>query len=289
MKAPLQKSPIPSSQIFVAKLLEDPYFDPNWHFHPEFQLFTVLEGTGTRFVGDNIQRFQANDLVFTGPNLPHLWRSDQEYHSGSSNLTTKGIVIYFQEDFLGDYLLQKDELFKIKQLLLKANQGMHILGKTAVKIRKQMQSILHLQSFSAVLQLLNIVHILANSTDYQLLAGETYNNNLKRADTDRMNRVYDYIMEHFRRKISLEEVANLVYMTPTSFSRFFKSHSNKTFSQLLSEVRIGHASKLLIEQDVPIAQACFKSGFYTLSNFNRQFKRIHKISPSDYKQAYSKF
>lgn len=286
MKSPLQKSPIPNSRVFVVKSLEDPYFDPNWHFHPEFQLFVVEQGSGTRFVGDNIQRFKAGDLVFTGPNLPHLWRSDPEYFDGRQELITRGIVIYFHEDFLGDPLLKKNELYEIRQLLARAGRGMRIVGKTARNVHRLMNELLALRDFRSVLQLLEILDILANSTELEFLASDTYCNSLKKSDTDRMNRVYDFIMEHFTRKISLEEVASLTYMTPSSFSRFFKSHTNKTFSQLLSEVRIGHASKLLIDQDMGVAEACFKSGFQTLSNFNRQFKGIHHLSPTEYKKAY---
>ncbi|MEZ4993453.1 MAG: AraC family transcriptional regulator [Saprospiraceae bacterium] len=286
MKSPLQKSPIPNSRVFVVKSLEDPYFDPNWHFHPEFQLFVVEQGSGTRFVGDNIQRFKAGDLVFTGPNLPHLWRSDPEYFDGRQELITRGIVIYFHEDFLGDPLLKKNELYEIRQLLARAGRGMRIVGKTARNVHRLMNELLALRDFRSVLQLLEILDILANSTELEFLASDTYCNSLKKSDTDRMNRVYDFIMEHFTRKISLEEVASLTYMTPSSFSRFFKSHTNKTFSQLLSEVRIGHASKLLIDQDMGVAEACFKSGFQTLSNFNRQFKGIHRLSPTEYKKAY---
>ena len=286
MKAPLQKSPIPASKVFEVKILEDPYFDPNWHFHPEYQLFTVLKGTGTRFVGDSIQRFKTGDLVFTGPNLPHLWRSDQEYFAGNQQLVTKGIVVYFHEDFLGDSLLQKNELHEIRQLLLKARRGMWIVDKTALGVRKMMKKLVQTRSFKSVLQLLNILDIIADSSEYHFLASENYGNSLKRSDTDRMNKVYDYIMENFTRKITLEEVATLAYMTPSSFSRYFKLHSNKTFSQLLSEVRIGHASKLLIEQDMPVGEACFRSGFHTLSNFNRQFRSIHHLSPMEYKRAY---
>ncbi len=286
MKAPLQKSPIPAAQVFVIKELTDPYFDPNWHFHPEFQLFIVLEGTGTRFVGDHIQRFEAGDMVFTGPNLPHLWRSDQSYFEGDSNLMTRGIVIYFQENFLGKAILQKNEFFEIRQLLSKASRGMLIFDKTARCIHKLMSKLLGLQSFKSILVLLEILHLLAHSRDYELLASETYSNSLKRKDTHRMNLVYDYIMDNYHKKITLEEVAELAYMTSSSFSRYFKQHSNKTFSQLVSEVRIGHASKLLVEQDISISEVCFKSGFPTLSNFNRQFKRIHGLSPSEYRRAY---
>lgn len=286
MKVPLQKSPIPASQVFIIKKLTESFFDPSWHFHPEFQLFTVIKGTGTRFVGDNIQRFKAGDLVFTGPDLPHLWRSDQAYFSGENASNTAGIVIYFHENFLGADLLQKKELFEIKQLLNKAKRGLFFSGKTALSVRKAMQRLLETHSFNSFLLLLEILKTLAQSKDYQLLASETYVNSLKRTDTDRMSRVYDYIMAHYTEKITLKEVADLAYMTPSSFSRYFKQCSNKTFSQLISELRIGHASKLLMEQDLPVKEVCFKCGFLTLSNFNRQFKHIHGLSPTAYRRAY---
>ncbi|PHN01752.1 AraC family transcriptional regulator [Flavilitoribacter nigricans] len=286
MKTALQKSPIPATQAFIARRLDDPYFDPNWHFHPEYQLFVVLEGTGTRFVGDSIERFRPGDLVFTGPNLPHLWRSDQEYFVGNSNLRARGVVIYFHDNFLGSALLEKNEAFSLRQLMTKATKGLKILGETSRRIRQMMNGILGLQDFESVIKLMEILHLLSQSTEYDLLSSDGYSNTLKRSDTDRMNRVHDHIMAHFQQRIKLEEVAALAYMTPSSFSRYFKSHTNKTFSQFLSEIRIGHASKLLIEKEMSVAEACFKSGFYTLSNFNRQFKSIHGLSPTEYKQAY---
>ncbi|HKK74100.1 MAG TPA: AraC family transcriptional regulator [Saprospiraceae bacterium] len=284
MKAPLQKSPIPASRVFVIKELVDPYFDPHWHFHPEFQLFIVLEGSGTRFVGDHIQRFQAGDLVFTGPNLPHLWRSDPEYFSGNPDLITRGIVLYFHENFLGEDLLQKKELFEIRQFLNQAKRGMQFFDETASSTLNLMKKLLAFRSFNAFLLLLEILHTLAKSSNSRLLASESYGYNLKRSDTDRLNRVYDYIMENFTQKITLKEVADLAYMTPSSFSRYFKQRSNKTFTQLISELRIGHASKLLIEKDLSILEICYQSGFRTLSNFNRQFKDMYEMSPTEYRR-----
>lgn len=286
MKTALQKSPIPASHAFIARRLDDPFFDPNWHFHPEYQLFIVLEGSGTRFVGDSIERFRPGDLVFTGPNLPHLWRSDKEYFEGGDRLRARGIVIYFHENFLGDALLQKNEAFNIRQLMERATKGLKVLGKTARQLRKMMENLLDLQDFESVIKLMEILHSLSQSSEYQYLSSDGYSNTMKRSDTDRMNKVHDFIMEHFNRRIKLEEVAALTYMTPTSFSRYFKSHTNRTFSQFLSEIRIGHASKLLIEKEMSVAEACFKSGFYTLSNFNRQFRQVHGLSPTEYRQAY---
>jgi mannose-6-phosphate isomerase-like protein (cupin superfamily) len=99
MKHPLQKSRIPEAKAFVVKELIAPYFDKHWHFHPEYQLFWVIKGKGTRFIGDQMKPFKEGDMVLTGPNLPHLWRNDQEYFQKNSNLETLGIVVYFPEIF----------------------------------------------------------------------------------------------------------------------------------------------------------------------------------------------
>ncbi len=287
MKAALQKSPIPASHAFVVKDLRDPHFDPNWHFHPEYQLFVVLQGSGTRFIGDHVKPFKEGDMVFTGPDLPHLWRSDNEYFEGREDLWTRGVVIYFHENFLGDQFLQKEEMIKVKQLFTRACRGVEVIGKTAECIRKMMLELLDLTGFESVIHLLKILHLLANTTEYHLLSSAGYTNSMKEGDTERMNKVHAYVMGNFRRKISLEEVAAIANMTPTSFSRYFKVHANKTFSDFVSEIRIGYACKLLIEDRLNVSQACYESGFQTLSNFNKQFKSITHRSPLAYKKEYT--
>ena len=286
MKCALQKSPIPSSHAFVVKELKDSYFDPNWHFHKEYQLFVVLKGTGTRFIGDHVKAFKAGDMVFTGPDLPHLWRSDPEYFEGTKGLWTHGLVIYFHEDFLGKSFLEKEETIRLKQLFTKAYRGLDITGQTAENIKAKMKELLKLEGFERVLKLLQILNILANTSDYHLLSSAGYTNSMKESDTERMNQVHAYVMKNFQQKISLEEVAAIASMAPSSFSRYFKTHANKTFSEFVSEIRIGHACKLLIEEKVNVSQACYESGFLTLSNFNRQFKSITQRSPLEYKREY---
>lgn len=287
MKTPLQKSPIPASHAFVAKELHAPYFDPNWHFHAEYQLFVVLQGSGTRFIGDHVKAFKSGDMIFNGPNLPHLWRSDPEYFEGNKKLWTRGLVIYFHEGFLGKSLLEKEEAIRLKQLFMKVSRGLEITGRTAAQVSNMMKELLPLEGFERVLQLLKILHVLANTTEYQLLSSAGYRNSLKEADTHRMNKVHAYVMKNFRNKISLDQVAAIAYMTPSSFSRYFKTHANKTFSEFVSEIRIGHACKLLIENKINISQACYESGFQTLSNFNRQFKTITQRTPLEYKKEYN--
>ena len=285
MKA-LQKSPISADRAFEYKYLEAPHFDPNWHFHSEYQLFIVLHGTGTRFIGDHVHFFKPGDLVLTGPNLPHLWRSDPEYFDGDSQLYTQGIVIYFPEDFFGNQFLQKMELYQIRQLLAKAARGISFGGRTTERIKRMMLQLLNKKDFDSILQLLNILQVLAKSDDYHLLANPEYSNSLKESDTERMNKVHAYVMKNFREKITLDEVAALANMTASSFSRYFKTHSNKTFSEFLTGIRIGYSCKLIIEKKLSVTQACYDSGFNTLSNFNRQFKAYTHYSPLAFRNKY---
>ena len=287
MKSALQKSPIPNSHAFVAKLLRQPNFDPIWHFHPEYQLFMVLKGSGTRFIGDHVKHFKEGDITFTGPNLPHMWRSDNEGYAVEENLWSEGIVVYFHDDFIGKSLLQKEEMIKLRQLFQKSLRGLDVTGRTADTIRSMINNLLHLEGMESVLELFKILNCLANTTESTVLASPGYTNSLKEGDTERMNNVHAYVMKNFKNKIELGTVASLANMTPTSFSRYFKIHANKTFSEFLSEIRIGHACKLLIENKMNIGEACYESGFQTLSNFNKQFKAITKRTPLSYKKEYS--
>ncbi len=286
MNSALQKSPIPDTHAFVAKALSQSVFDPNWHFHPEYQIFMVSKGSGTRFIGDHVQPFKKGDITFTGPNLPHLWRSDTKRSTEKNDIRAEGIVVYFQDNFIGENLMQKEEAIKLRQLFRKSRRGMDITGKTAQTVQKMLLKLLNLNGFDRVLQLMKILNRIAQSDETLILASAGYTNTQKEGDTERMNRIYSHVMHYFTEKIRISEVAALAHMTPTSFSRYFKVHANKTFSEFVSEIRIGHACKLLIDKKTNVSHACYESGFKTLSNFNRQFKKITKRTPLEYKRAY---
>lgn len=288
MKPMVHKSAIPDTKAFVIKELIAPTFDPNWHFHSEHQLFVVLEGTGTRFVGDSIKPFKEGDMVFTGPDLPHLWRSEDAYFDKANNLRTHGIVIYFQEDFLGDALMRKEEMEKIRLLLQRSVYGLEIKGETNRCITQMMIELVHLQGIPSLIQLLKIIDLLTNSVECYTIAHSGYINQYKENETVRMTKVYEYVLQNFRQKISLDEVAAIANMTPSSFSRYFKARANKSFSNFVSEIRVGNACKLLHEQEMNISQISYECGFNTLSNFNKQFKEITGKNPLKYKEEYFK-
>ncbi|GAB3257402.1 AraC family transcriptional regulator [Larkinella harenae] len=283
MRNALRKDLEPVASSFIVKELVEAHFDPNWHFHPHYQLFLVEEGTGTRFIGDSIKPFTEGDLVFLGPNLPHLWRSDQPFFQRNSNLITRGIVVYFSEDFLGDHFFDKPEMKLIQQLLQHARRGLEWSGPTRSMARQVLRDLSsHPVNFSRVLTFLQLLNDLSHATDHQFITSLGYTNTVKPSETDRMQQVHDYVLGHFHDDISLETVADLAGMTPPAFCRYFKTRANKTFSEFVSEIRIGHSCKLLMEGKLSVTQVSYESGYRTLSNFNRQFKGITGQTPSEY-------
>lgn len=287
MKAAIQKSTIPDTQLFIVKKLDDKHFDPIWHSHCEFQLFVVLEGTGTRFIGDSIKSFGPGDLVFAGAHLPHLWRSDERYFLKDSELSIQGIVIYLQENFMGEQTIHKQEMLLIKNLLKKSARGLEFYGECKAQIICMMKELTLMNGLESLIQLLKILQKLANSKTYHYISNTTYDGPVNQNETDRMNKVYEYALANFRRKISLPELAEMLCMTSSSFSRYFTMRNNRTFSKFITELRIKYACKLLTETDMPVSTISYECGFNTLSNFNKQFKEIMNKKPFEYKSQFS--
>ena len=286
MKPLLEKSIENLNQSYLVKTLKEPFFDPNWHFHPHYQLFTVIKGTGTRFIGDDIRHFNVGDTVFLAPNMPHLWRSDREYFEKDSQLMTEGIVVYFKEDFLGSEFFEKSEMYDIKTLLKKSERGLDLTGQLKEELVNDLKNLPVDSGFQGIIKILSILDKLSKSTDYQYIASTTYSNTHKISETERMRRVHEYVLKHFKENINLSTVASLSNMTDAAFCRYFKSRTNKTFSDFVKEIRIGNACKILQDENKSISQTCYESGYNTVSNFNNQFKSLKGISPKQYQKLY---
>lgn len=286
MKPLLEKSIESLNQSFLVKKLQEPFFDPNWHFHPHYQLFTVIKGTGTRFIGDDIRHFEEGDTVFLGPNMPHLWRSDRNYFEKESQLQTEGIVVYFKEDFLGNDFFEKPEMFDIKSFLKNSERGLDLTGTLGLEMVSDLKELLGLTGFEGISKLLNILHKLSITNDYQYISSSNYTNTHKISETERMRIVHEYVLKHFKENINLSTVASLSNMTEAAFCRYFKSRTNKTFSDFVKEIRIGNACKILQDENKSISQTCYESGYNTVSNFNNQFKSLKGVSPLQYQKLY---
>lgn len=263
-----------------------PYLYKYWHFHPETELTLIRKGTGMRLVGDSMEPFSDGDLILLGSDLPHLWRNNPAYFQKSPDLHVEAVAIHFIDNFWGKAFLELPEIKGIKEILIKAKRGIHIEGKTKQKIKHLMEACLNARNAERVTLLIKMLDILANSREYSLLSSIGFSKSYDLISTDNINAIYNYTLEHFQNKISIQEISTIANVSPNSFCRYFKSRTLKTYWQFLLEVRIGYACKLLIENEMSISQICYSCGFNNLSNFNRQFKLITNATPSQYQKTH---
>jgi AraC-like DNA-binding protein len=253
-----------------------------WHFHPEAEIIYVEKGTGTRFVGDHAEPFGEGDIGLTGANLPHVWRSDPVYRENIPGLTTHVLVVHFHDNIFTGPLAVLPEMQGINKLLFESQYGIKFFGSAREHIKVRMEEMMKSTGVAKILKLIGILDFMSKSEEKQLLASTGYSKIRKSADFDRFDKVHRYMIENFQESMNLEDVSSIIGMTPTSFCRYFKKHTSKSFHTVLNEIRIGHACKLLIENKMNISGICFESGFSNISNFNEQFKKIKGFSPSQY-------
>lgn len=263
------------------------FFPCPWHYHPEYELVLVTKSTGQRMVGDHIGNFREGDLVFMGPMVPHVWVNDPVYINGEADTMAEAIVIHFGEDFLGQNLMKIPELENLKNFFSSSKYGMVIKGKTREKITKIMQKMIGINGLQRISALFMIFDILSDTTEYELLISPGFMKTTEFKSTDRYSRITEYILRNYQEEITLPQVASYANMAITTFCNYFKEHYRVTFVEYLNSVRIGHACKLLAEDEQTIVQIAYQCGYINLANFNKQFKRIKKMTPTEFKKRLS--
>lgn len=282
MKAKLLERRNPFDKSFNSAIHSYPHFLNIWHYHSELELVYILSSTGTRFIGDSIKTFEPGDLVLIGEGLPHMWQNDPKYFEKDSTLKAEAITLHFKKDFGGKGFMQITELLQIQQLFEMAAQGIVFNKQTAEEAKSMMMDIHQGDGFERLITLLQLLQKLATQGDFQLLSTKGFSNLAEKNGDLRIDKVYAYTFNNFRKNITLEEVADVANLNPTAFCRFFKKHTKKNYSKFLNEIRIGYACKLLLEERLNISEVGYESGFNNLSNFNRQFKNMMALSPSQF-------
>jgi AraC-like DNA-binding protein len=284
MRPQFHKLPFSSDSSFLYKTWECAYFDKPWHFHKEYELVLIDKTEGIRFIGDHVTNFEDGDLVLTGPNIPHLYRNSEQYYK-NQGLVARSVFIHFTDDFLGKPFFDLPEMKSVRKLLNKSSLGIEIRGQTNTHVRQKMVGMQEETPTQRLLTLLDILTFLSTSNELRVIlsCGFTANN---RYDTDRINEVLQFIMENYTNEIYIEEIASKLNMSEASFSRYFKHHTRKTFSNYVTEIRIGHACRLLMEDNYNVTEICYLSGFDNLSNYYRHFKRHIGVNPTDYRKRF---
>lgn len=276
-------TPLTISDCFTVFSRTKTEFDFPLHYHEEFEINLILNAKGAkRIIGDHIGEIEDIELVLVGPNLPHCWKTN--------NCVNKKIIettVQFHKDLFDDKLLRRNQLYFIKEMFEKAKQGILFSVTTTQLVEKRISELGSKEGFFSVLELMSILNILSNSKDMQLLSDASFSNVNKSYNSRRVEKVIEYLNQHYDKPISLAEVANIANMTEVSFSRFFKANTGTSFINSLLEIRLGHASRCLIDTHLPIGDIAFNCGFNNISNFNRLFKKRKKCTPKDFREDYS--
>ncbi len=248
-----------------------------WHFHPEIELVYVDKGSGKVHIGNHLSYFNKSQLLLLGANLPH--------HGFSDRLTAKGseTIVQFKPDFFGNTFLSMPEMKKIVSLLDRAKKGIMFKPETKRNVGPKIQRLLGFDGLERVILLLEILNDLALSNAYTLLNVDGFAFETSLQDSTKVDLIFKHINNNFERHISLEEIAGKASMTVPAFCRYFKKATGKTFTKLVNEYRVVHATKLLSESPSSITDICYECGFNNFSHFNKSFKEFTGKSASKYR------
>lgn len=264
---------------FYAYRFQVPFFEFKWHYHPEYELTCIVKGNGNRIVGNSYEQFAEGDMVLLGSNLPHTWSNKQSYDTYS-----EAIVIQFSKEFISPFL-DLHESVLIKNMLESSSRGISFGPDEA--LRAKMNELTESYGVDRILGLISLLDELSKRQT-SFIAPNTFHNVVSKKSEMRINKVCNYIQNHFSDKLSIKKVADLIHLTESNFCKFFKKATGKTYSNYINEIRINEACRLLVQTEKTVSQISFECGFETLSYFNRVFMKIKQMTPSKYKESHSK-
>jgi len=281
-------SPLSSKDCFILIERQKTNFNFPIHIHPECELNFIENAKGAqRIVGDSIEEIDEEELVLvTNPHLEHAWK---DYRNVSKNIHE--ITIQFHPDLLTDTFLNKNQMISIRQLFRHAERGVAFSRESIAKVRPLLKTLTcENDSFYSLIKLLIILHELSIDKGMRELSTGQFAANVmhQHSSDESLGRVMDYLSRHYSEVIRLSEVAEMVNMSESSFCRFFKQHTSKSFIDFLTDIRFGAASRALIDSSLSIAEIGYDCGFNNLSNFNRIFKKKKGVTPSEFRDNYRK-
>lgn len=252
------------------------------HFHTEYELNLILNAKGAkRIVGDHIFEIDDLELVLVGPNLYHGW---EDLHNRGTQIHE--VTIQFPRDLFSEDMLNKNVMKPIKEVLFHSNRGISFSRATVLQVKDKILSLSQKRGFDSFIELQTLLYDLAMARDQKLLTNISFQRLDDFQNSEKIEQLYNFIKENFRNKIKLEEAAQLLNMSVVSFTRFIKQRTGKSFVDFVNEIRLGYATRLLIESNKSISEVCYECGFNNISNFNRIFKKKQDTTPSEFRNSF---
>jgi AraC-like DNA-binding protein len=285
-------------KVAKVRLLQEPdksyiYYKENnpftpWHHHPEYELCLITKGKGKRMVGDNIDRFEDNDLVFIGSYTPHECLCDPEYFDHPDGFQGEGIVIQFVYNFLGEDFFKIPENSNLNKFILEATRGYLFFGNTKKRLISIIREMDNMDNGERFYALFSIFKIFSSTKEFGFLSSPAFTEPFWFDESGPMQKALKHLIHNFQKQVSVKDLLEITSMSNTSFYAAFKKTYRMPFKDYLLNIRVGYACKLLTDGSYSISGVAYKSGFENISNFNRQFKKIKGITPSKFQEQVNK-
>ena len=285
MTASLEKISVKEDESFHIGIFQDNMEKSTWHYHNNYEISFITEGSGKRIVADSIEEFQPGDLVFIGRNLPHVWIVDKEQRTPSSR-SLEMVFLQFTSEVVCPQMLSLPEFKYIARAMTLSERGIQIVGHTLNEVSEIMLQLPYLKSFDRMLHFFKLMDIIGRSETNIKLASKEYLRMRFTTQNKRIAAIHEYLMNHYREDLDLKQLAELVNMAEGSLCRFFKMNMGMTVFEYLNQLKIEFACKLLMDNDLNILKVCLDSGFNNLSHFNKQFRKINGVPPSEYRNRF---
>lgn len=275
--------PNPEESFFIG-VFQDHIEQTSWHYHQEFELSFITEGSGKRIVGDSVELFHPGDLIFIGPRIPHVWVSGEMAGNQHSGRTLESVYMLFNQDILPQGLTSLPEFKDVNRALHLSERGMRITGDTLNQVSRIMLQLPYQGRMKRLMLFYEIMHIIGSSDSFTLLATEGYIKSKFETSNSRVNTIHEFLMNNYREDVNLDKIADLVHLAPASVCRFFKSATGQTIFNYLNKIKVDYACNLLMNTDLNIVDISHDCGFNNLSHFNKQFRQITGKTPSQYRK-----
>lgn len=260
-----------------------PHFYSLVHFHPEYQITLIEKGRGSLYFGKNAHTFKEGDIFLIGTNVSHVFID--YYIPGSSVKGVSAITIFFPKEYTMHIFSIIKEAEHIRNLLKKSQYCIKVGNDSRSLVAKLILEIADIPiGFERILKLMYILHYM--SMDFEQLS--IMSTVEVGGSSNRIERIFKFTIENYMNEIKLSQVASLINMTVTSFCRFFKQSTGKSYIQFLIEIRIGMSCKNMVSDYCNLSEIALNSGFNSITNFIKQFKKVMNVTPSKYRQSLHK-
>jgi len=264
----------------------DREFTMPMHAHANWELTLIEGGKGmTRVIGDNVDTIPDTDLVLvTQCDLHHAWTK-----GNCTNPSVREVSIQFVPDLIPQASLHKRQFRTIARLFERAKRGVIFSESAKEQAVKEINDLLATDDkFKQLLRFMYILYTLSLDSGSRILSSDSFAEVKTKPESRRIELVDTYLRQNYMNVIRLSDLARLVGMTEVGFSRFFKRTMNITLSDYLIGLRVGHASRMLVDTDSTVSEIAYACGFNNLSNFNRLFRKNRGCSPHQFRKLYSK-